>query len=291
MDKCWSLERVSNLPNLLRSLDLWNCECYKLVEVQGLFKLEPLGNTDAEMINHLRLFNLESLGDVKVDLFDTFSTTYRKVLLQGLYECSIFSTYIPGSEVPDWFSTKSAGPLISMQMPPLPLPNLRILGFNICIMYAYYTIDGSAGDVRTAWLNELHIRVSNKTKNLKWFYSPTFMGMPGIDDSMLWLSHWKIGNQLEVGDEVDILVLEKGFFQVKEVGFDLVYDEEKAESTSYKNVDPCCQSIISGVDLSEYEVKRGSFFLCNHNHKFHKLCSSDDSWTSSRWYKNFFGDE
>lgn len=216
-------------------------------------------------------------------------------MVQGLYECSIFSTYIPGSEVPDWFSTRSVGPLISMQMPPLPLPNLRILGFNICILYAYctayYTIDGSACDVRTTWLNELHIRVSNKTKNLKWFYSPTFMGMPGIDDSMLWLSHWKIGNQLEVGDEVDILVLEKGFFQVKEVGFDIVYNEEKAESTSYKNVDPCCQSIISGIDLSEYEVKRGLFFLCNHNHKFHKLCSSDDSWTLSRWYKNFFGDE
>ncbi|XP_059653193.1 disease resistance protein RPV1-like isoform X2 [Cornus florida] len=216
---CRSLEMITNVPNLLDSLDLFIKDCYKLSEVQGLFKLEPIGNFDEVMINNLGLSNLEFLRNIEVWLLNNMTKTIRKVPLQGLYEMGIFSTFLPGSEVAaGWYSIKSTEP-------------------EICFKF---------------WM----IRVSNRTKDVKWTYSPTFMGLPVEGQEMVWLSHWNFVNQLmEAGDEVNISLVFLNFgnnLKLKEFGIQFVLEEE--------------EKVTPYTDLSVYKVKgyTGSYFLSHH---------------------------
>ncbi|XP_059652099.1 disease resistance protein RPV1-like isoform X2 [Cornus florida] len=79
---CRSMEMVANLPNMLGSLLFIMLGCGKLVQVEGVFKLEPIGTVDAEIINILGLSNFELLGNVKVNLYSNMTFTERKVRLQ-----------------------------------------------------------------------------------------------------------------------------------------------------------------------------------------------------------------
>ncbi|XP_059653238.1 uncharacterized protein LOC132300245 [Cornus florida] len=90
--ECRSLEMITNLPNLLNSLLLFTGNCEKVTEVQRMFKLEAIGNFDEVMIGNLGLSNLEFLRNIEVSLLNNTA--------HGLYELGIFSTYLPGSEVP-----------------------------------------------------------------------------------------------------------------------------------------------------------------------------------------------
>ncbi|CAL5378150.1 unnamed protein product [Camellia sinensis] len=183
--KCGSLEIVINLPNLLKSLDVVVNSCDNLIEVQGLFKLVPIVNIDIQMMNNLGLCNLEVIGKIEVELFNNMIISKRKLPLQGLYEFNIFSTLLLGSEVPRWFDIKSTGSSINFNVP--SLPEFKIQGLNICIVYAH--ANQRSDDPRTKRWNEFYIKTSNKTKYLKWTYSPTFIGLLEDNEEMIWLSH------------------------------------------------------------------------------------------------------
>lgn len=93
LEDCTSLERLTNLPNLLKSLDLEIFGCEKLVEVQGIFKLEPLG-TNTEILNNLGLFNLESLEGIEVEMSNCLSCTEMKTSIQVKNLISSVSNFI-----------------------------------------------------------------------------------------------------------------------------------------------------------------------------------------------------
>lgn len=84
ISNCKSLELVTNIPNIETSLDLMMTNCGKLVEAHGLFKLAPIQDIDAEIINHLGLVDLESMANIEVGMFCCMSLTKRKVPLQVL---------------------------------------------------------------------------------------------------------------------------------------------------------------------------------------------------------------
>lgn len=75
--ECTSLERMTNLPNLLKTLILYIDGCEKLVEVQGLFKLQPVENIDAETINNMRLLGLEFLDGIDLEMSNNLTYTTR----------------------------------------------------------------------------------------------------------------------------------------------------------------------------------------------------------------------
>ncbi|GMP39606.1 hypothetical protein CsSME_00010373 [Camellia sinensis var. sinensis] len=281
---CESLEVVTNLPNLLRSLDLLINLCSNLVEVQGLFKLVPIVNIDVEMINKLGLFNLDVIGKVEVEMYNNLTLTKRKLPLQGLYEFNIFSTSLPGSEVPRWFSIKSTGSSICFKVP--SHPNLNIQGLNVCVVIA--TAEKRSNDPRDEHWNEFYIKTSNKTKGLKWVYSPTIMGLPNGRGykNMTWLSHWNIGNQLESGDEVDVSVFLWNAVELKNFGIHVVYEQEKKGT---QQITAPHQNVID-QDLSAYQVRTGMYFLCHHDFDIQQSFSNDDEWTTKGWYDLFFGD-
>ncbi|KAH0733371.1 hypothetical protein KY289_004559 [Solanum tuberosum] len=250
---CRSLNKVTNLPNFMRSLDLHLENCEKLVEVQGVFKLDPIGDID-DILDMSCLDNLE-VRAVDVELCNYLSSTKSKGPLHGLYEFGIHNIYIPGGKVPTEFSNISTGSSIDFTVP--PLPNAKIQGLKICVAYA---------ECLEECFSERHfIKVSNKTKGIKWIYGPTIFGIAGPGNPMLWFSHWKFGNQLERGDQV-VVSLSMGCL-VKEFGVYLVCSEQsEEEEDTLSNAEGCrrlsypLQHAIGG-DLSPYELSSGVYHL------------------------------
>ncbi|THG14234.1 hypothetical protein TEA_009217 [Camellia sinensis var. sinensis] len=219
---------------------LWLDPQHNLVEFEGDFKFEPLGNIDMEIINNLGLSNLGSMGCSNVMLSCHGSQKARKFPLQ----------------VPDLFNLKNEGYSISFTVP--SHLNFRIRCLSVCSIYALS--DNQKGHEYN-W--DAHTIISNTTKSLIWSHSPHVFGIPEADEDMMMLSYWKFENQLESGDELNISVVGDVDFQVKEVGVHLVYkeqEEKSSQSTSeeasqqfslYGNVVPGNASVEEVISVRE----------------------------------------
>ncbi|KAJ6961492.1 disease resistance protein RPV1-like isoform X2 [Populus alba x Populus x berolinensis] len=86
-----SSERITNLQNLLGPLEVDAFNHHKLIEGQGVFKLEPVRNFVVEMIKMVHLFNLASVGNIEVTRSNGVTSTQRKLSVQVLVNVSAFS--------------------------------------------------------------------------------------------------------------------------------------------------------------------------------------------------------
>ncbi|XP_009771867.1 disease resistance protein RPV1-like [Nicotiana sylvestris] len=247
---CISLNRVTNLPNFMRSLDLHLENCGNLVEVQGVFKLDPID--DIVVVSCLD--NLE-VRAVDVELCNYLTSTKSKGPVQGLYEFGIHSIFIPGGKVPTEFNNISTGSSLAFSVP--QLPNIKTQGLEICIAYV---------ECYDECFSQSHfIKVSNKTKRIKWNYGPTVFGIATPGNPMLWLSRWKFGDQLEKGDQV-VVSLSMSCL-VREFGAHLVCSEQREEDTLSENTKEGCRRPCYplhhaiGGDLSPYELSSGVYHL------------------------------
>lgn len=142
-------------------------------------------------------------------------------MAQILQEQGIFSIFLPGSELPSWYSHQKQNNSVSFAVPPLPSQS-KIRGLNLCIVYGLRN-----ADKKCATLYPPDAEISNKTKVLNWSYNPIVYGVPQIGEDMLWLSHWRFGtDQFEVGDQVNVSASVTPDFQVKKCGVHLVYEQE-----------------------------------------------------------------
>ncbi|XP_058188497.1 TMV resistance protein N-like isoform X3 [Rhododendron vialii] len=301
---CTSLKRITNLPNLLKSLFLDVSECNNLVEVQGLFKLAPIGDFFPEMINDLGLFNTELIGNKEVELFNNMTKTRIRCTVQGLYEFGIFSSSLPGNEIPDRFSQRAKGNFISFNVP--SEPNLKMRGFSICFVYSRskdrtFRFWGESSSRN--WYSYF-IKISNKTRGQKWIYSPTFLGIPSAGEDMTCLSHWKFENQLADGDEVSVSVVGLSVtFRIKECGISFVYEEQKQQkgtpTKSEEEVEE--EQVIKPVDarpfqntidglLSAYQLRSGEYFLSHPEYFILAEGSNNSDAVRSVLYENLFQD-
>ncbi|KAH7867520.1 hypothetical protein Vadar_034444 [Vaccinium darrowii] len=100
---CRSLKVLPNLPNPFRYSNLRKSGC-KIIEIKGMFKLEPLGNVDPEIISEMGLSSeLETMGSLEmVELHDVWIEVFesqKKGPLQLILEAgdevkvSVGSTY------------------------------------------------------------------------------------------------------------------------------------------------------------------------------------------------------
>ncbi|CAL5401846.1 unnamed protein product [Camellia sinensis] len=210
-----------------------------LVEIEGDYKIEPLGNIDMEIINNLGLSNLGSMGCSNVMLSCYGSQKARKFPLQGCHETHIFCAYCLGSKVPDLFNLKNEGYSISFTVP--SHLNFRIRCLSVCSIYA---LSDNQKEHDYDW--DAHTIISNTTKSLIWSHSPYVFGIPEADEDMMMLSYWKFENQLESGDELNISVVGDGDFQVKEVGVHLVYKEQEEKSSQSTSEEACQQFSLYG---------------------------------------------
>ncbi|XP_028949599.1 disease resistance protein RPV1-like [Malus domestica] len=255
---CTSLKRLTNLP-LFRSLEslFWGCE--QLVEIESLLNIKPSRSADIEMRRYMGPFNLKSITSTDVEMINYLTSTTRKVPVQGVYECGVYSIFLPGSKIPDGFGfTTIYGSALSAIAS--SHPNLKIQALNVCVLYAIEP--GLAIDDYLVSAQHL-IKVSNQTKGLMWTYSPVTVGFPTEKEDMLWLSHFQIGNnELEYGDQIRVSV-EMHDFWIKEFGIQLVYEQERPPSSQ--------NNVVAGdvsMSASEYQMWTGKYF--NHRHRTHQ---------------------
>ncbi|KAI8556142.1 hypothetical protein RHMOL_Rhmol05G0229000 [Rhododendron molle] len=290
VSNCGSLETMTNLPNLLRSLELNMYGC-NVVEVQGMFKLEPFGNAAAEIINKMGLSSeLETIGSLEMELcnplYDAFASI-KKGPLQVLYECGIHNMFLPRSEVPvGWCSSnKGMGSSITFILP--SLPNLKIQALKIYVVFACFRDYD-----KITYANVFdYITLNNMTKGLKWAYSPLFKCIPPDDGMMVWLSHWKIGNHLilEAGDELNVSAgLQEDYCLVKEIGVNVVYDELEEKGSQHHKAYSHHQNVTNVGDLTAYQLKPGYYHLCHWRH--HKSYHRDEKIVLTEQEKIIFGE-
>ncbi|XP_052192447.1 disease resistance protein RPV1-like isoform X3 [Diospyros lotus] len=299
LDKCTSLQSLPELPSSLKEIIISECKslkrmvmassmlismdfklldgCNRLTNIDGLFKLELIGNFDAKIIDKLGFVNLESMGTVEVELCNQLTSTRQKLPLQGLLEFGIFSTFLPGSRVPDSFSYKSTGSFTSFTVP--WFFNLKILGLRLCVAYLH------SDRHKDGRFYEFYMKITNNTKGLEWTYGPTFYGNEPED--ILWLSHWSVRNQFQGGDEVNVSMVVGYGFQVRELGIDVMYDQEQSSSQSDGEKDviqhrTCSfyQNVLDG-DLSLYQRREGVYVL-SHYGLYPEFYTCQDS-PDERW--------
>ncbi|XP_059652140.1 disease resistance protein RUN1-like [Cornus florida] len=240
---CRSLKMLINLPNWSSSLLVHLSGCEKLLESQRLYKLEPIGKIDTKIMSNLGLFSLEFLKNVKLAFRKNMPGGRYQLFphVLGLTEFGIFNTYVPGSEVPSWYSFKSTGFPICFKVQP-PSPNLKIDGMNVCVVYTYNPM-AEFDSPPDPPMTRCSIHVRNRTKRMVWTYWPTVIGITGNIYTM-WLSHWKIKEELQVDDEVEVSVVLIPFYVIKELGIHVVFRED-AKGMEYYTVStsPYCQNV------------------------------------------------
>jgi len=156
-------------------------------------------------------------------------------------------------------SNKTMGSSITFNLP--SVPNLKIEALKI------YVVFGRSSDYDPEKLFEFYyyLTLNNMTKGLKWAYSPWIRSIPPDDGKMVWLNHWKVGNQLklEAGDEVNVSagIAEFSYSFVKEIGVQIVYDEPEAKGSQH--LIASSHQNVTNVDLSAYQLKPGYYHLCH----------------------------
>ncbi|VVA19478.1 PREDICTED: TMV resistance [Prunus dulcis] len=246
--RCASLESLVGLPKV-HHLDLECCvslkkityksagfqyhitsgyDNHKLVEWEYNYKLEPIGRVDVDMINLLGLSNLESMVPIWIRKPYNSQIVAELSPVQGLYERGIFSTFFAGNEVPGQFIHKTKWSSLSFTVP--SLDNHRIGGLKVFSVYTK-----RANDSPWALPGPMITRVTNKSKDIKLIYAPSHCGIPAEGEDMIWLSHWKLEEEVhvDVGDKLVVSVIMEPWLLVKEFGIQLV---QPLQSTQHQTI-------------------------------------------------------
>ncbi|KAK4378739.1 hypothetical protein RND71_000601 [Anisodus tanguticus] len=246
-DGCLALEKVASCAKGHPVEGYLNC--INLVEVEGVFKLEPLENADAQVLAKMGISNLEHMksimislvfgraynagrvrneypGFVQDDISSSFSLSPKEFPPQILYHRAVFSTFLPGESIPTWFSykfTDAADVYCTLQN----VDSHKVInGLSICFVYkcpeAYTNVglyDGPA-----IWLR-------NPKRDLNWALYPAWFGLPKDNESgMMWFSYWKVENLFQQGDVIEVMGSPQ-FAEFKELGVKIFYLDEQTENS------------------------------------------------------------
>ncbi|KAI7742660.1 hypothetical protein M8C21_025548, partial [Ambrosia artemisiifolia] len=269
IDSCQSLERVTFNPELSSIPYItYYRTLIALTEIEHKFKIQALSEVDEEVLRSLGWISIAYLNHCRLSMANwirmyDLERRIRIVPAQMLYEHGIFSTYLQGKEVPEWFTQRSSGSSFTLQSPP---ENGKIKGINVCIVRTISSMKEA-----DPW----RIKIRNLTKNSSWSYQPRIYLVPekdafedGGEVDVIWLSHWMFGkNEFEDGDQVSIHFTVKYFYgegvlggvryepcvKVREYGMSTVYDDGGKQ----KKEDPLgyykSWKYIIGGDLSPFE--------------------------------------
>ncbi|XP_008343163.2 disease resistance protein RPV1-like isoform X2 [Malus domestica] len=222
---CTSLKRITNLPNLhisptvypfgmQKDLDLMHYNivldsnlwyCGKLVDVASLFNTLPLSSFDIKLLKDMDLFDLKPNGGVEVQRNNDCASFSKPRRSKGTFECGIISIFVHESKIPDRFNYRSMGNTVFSIIVPSQ-PNIKIVGLNACILYARQSDRSPVIPFGIPFGNShAHsLELRNETKGLKWnLRMSTGVEWKVMNEDMLWLSHWIMGNnELECGEKV-----------------------------------------------------------------------------------------
>ncbi|XP_076921846.1 uncharacterized protein LOC143583421 [Bidens hawaiensis] len=252
---CSSLENITFQSGRF-TLQVFSYEgCFKLCEIQGLFKLVPIAKLEEADLGHMQW--IKAYQGHKVDLVGDVITEGRPFNVQMLYEYGIRSTFLQGIKDQSMLTHDytSSSDYLSFHVHSHP-KNHRIQGLYVTVLYR------SLGEDRNIESPPVFARISNKTKRVTWVYNPVVYCKPRVGEDAIWLSYWPIGNTLDAGDEVHVDILgDKGTISTSGFGASLVYmDAGEVEKEEEKSEMMKSEEVIGG-DLSLFHVK-GGYYLC-----------------------------
>ncbi|WCJ30634.1 Disease resistance protein (TIR-NBS-LRR class) family [Euphorbia peplus] len=196
-NNCPLLETI-DLTNFRGEAELELGSCLSLKEIEGYFNFEPL---TTEVVEKLLRTNTSSVEDLvtnfQVRKIDNLTNTSRICPLQTLSERGIYSIFIPGSEMPQWFSYRSEGDTVSFIVPRLD-SGFKIIGIVTCATYAWQKSS------EICYFSS-RITISNNTKMYEWVYEPyvTFLSSEDEQD-MNWLSYWMFNDLKDENEDLDM---------------------------------------------------------------------------------------
>ncbi|KAJ4959505.1 hypothetical protein NE237_026616 [Protea cynaroides] len=228
INNCSRLQVILELPSSLRDFFANCCTSMKrLANVSNCHKLPFLFLNNCDMLAEIQgLENLKSLRGIHMERCNNLPNNFKR-----LCGCGIFDIFLPGSEVPEWFSHWSMGSSISFEVP--PLLDRKIQGLTVC---AVYTANEKPKEFTFAFCgNAPSANIHNKTEGC---IRGSLRIMYTIQDNHqhdLWVAHipyaW-LEDQWEHGDEIEVRVNIGTQFQVKKCGVNLVYEQDEKCSQS-----------------------------------------------------------
>ncbi|XP_076919542.1 uncharacterized protein LOC143582144 [Bidens hawaiensis] len=198
---------------------------------------------------------IKAFQDHKVDLVGDEIAKGKDQQIQILYEYGITSTYLQGIKDPNMMSYEhmSRFPNVSFHVP-FHQKEQRIQGLHVSCLYK-----SSGSNDKDMWT--LLMKINNTTKDLTWVYNPLVYCKPRVDEDVVWLSYWPIGNILDAGDEVHVdIIVDERVFVVSDCGVSLGYMDDGEEN--YENNTMMKEEEVIGGDLSEFKVTTGGYYLC-----------------------------
>ncbi|CAN1136857.1 Disease resistance protein RUN1, partial [Linum perenne] len=260
---CSSLKRITNLPHIhsdtgCNQVLLIALHCGQLVEVQGIFKLEPIPDTELDVLIQGFLQVVQSLY---LELGPSCGTTllysrftWVKMSFQRpqvLHEFGMWSVFLSAILIPD-YSKRVAAAGANILLIDFPFED-GLLGLILIVLYRTVSTVSSGLSIAAEIINE--------TKSLKWTYKPIVLGISeGSNNAMLWVSRWKLGHQVEMGNQLKVRVYGDEGVEIltTTVQFDFGFGiEDITSKTSF-----ACRA-LSDLDLSPYQVMHDEYDLDN----------------------------
>ncbi|WOH14964.1 hypothetical protein DCAR_0934494 [Daucus carota subsp. sativus] len=280
-EKCKQLQALEGIPNMLKLISAGSCrllekitfngpfkfsfdtvnvfKCEKLIEMQSLYKMVPIGEIDSKFINSCGIFDVEAIKKIQMTLMIVF-TAGGTWPIQDLFTGKAFNIFYPGNNVPDVFTSQCNISSVSFTV-----SHSKLRYLNTCIVYNFNTKHHNL--LRNlAIMQRFFLILNNRTKDKIIIYGPACHGISEGDEYTTWLSHWKLGShEAGPGDEISISVYNRDdadtIFEVKEIGFNLGYEEAGVDSAC----DDPCQFVISVKQQpSEYHGATQLYFLGDH---------------------------
>ncbi|KAI3788848.1 hypothetical protein L2E82_01626 [Cichorium intybus] len=180
-----------------------------------------------KFIGSLKILNLShSVELIETPIFDGLprleslilkSCARMKLALKVFHEFGIFSTFVPEKQIPSRFMYREGGSQISFVVPSRH-DGLRLRGFSLCAM-----LSPPATNLHAV----VEMKVYNLTKDLLWTYEYGFLDFIRKVKKRAWLSFWRCGNLLEVGDKFHARIKIDSGIVVKECCINLIYEDDE----------------------------------------------------------------
>ncbi|KAM7269642.1 hypothetical protein ACFE04_025139 [Oxalis oulophora] len=248
LENCTGIQSLQNLPLKLQFLIVPNCssleriespgvsprlqmtyvyadQCDKLVGLGNIYNFYSINDIDKAIIRNLGFLNLESTSNIKVDMINTLTHTRKMTSLEVLHQHDIQNIFLPENDLPNSYSFEREGSRLYFKV--LLVAGSKISGLNVCITYAVLQDAQPINLSEIPFLVEIHIPSREKW----WSYGPICYAVPKDKKNMIWVSHWKVGDGLEGGDEVLLRVHPLDSFQIKKCGVLLFYVADLKSAT------------------------------------------------------------
>ncbi|WCJ30631.1 Disease resistance protein (TIR-NBS-LRR class) family [Euphorbia peplus] len=256
-DDCLSLESI-DLTNFLEDSVLKLLGCVNLKELKGYFNLESLQVETLEKL--FRSLNIQDpITCFSVRKIDRHVLGNQICPLQALAERGLYSIFLPGNEVPTWFSHKNEGNIVSLKVPETDA-GTKIVGVVTYATYAWKETSSSC------YYSPL-LSITNKTKMFDWVYHPnvTFFSSDAEKD-ISWICYWIFSNHKKINADHDVLDTGWLFQEQTENGDEIEFSFDMGFGISVKN---CGIHLLSeSASLVSDEIAIVSSAASRHRRRF-----------------------